>query len=150
MGTILFPYIINGSIQYSWWFLNRTFLLFLFQVPFVCLFVCFLVSVSYSVEQWRINSRLHQVQVDRWRVSNTLNTFSNLHIVAVHFTQHYTLCAVVIVTAPSRVNYSFLRGLGNMHRRRLTANILVERIFALQPPLTMVTVDQEGELPQTK
>ena len=39
------------------------------------------------------------------------------------------------------INYSFLQGLGNIAQENTTEDILIED--QLQPPLDMVTVDQE-------
>ena len=79
-----------------------------------------------------------------------LNSFSNLkniyiYFVAEHYTHQYTLCIVAIITAPKiKVGYSFHCGLGNIAQENITADILIED--QLQPPLDMITVDQEREL----
>ena len=94
-----------------------------------------------------------------------LNTFSNLYIVAVHCTHQSMLCIVVVLTVPMYTMLStskyqnipyfaaivgctqiigylqFPSRIGNIVQENTTADILIED--QPQPPLDMVTVDQE-------
>ena len=58
MGTVMLPFF-NSSIQYSWLFLNKTFLLVSSVFSLLSLFV--LLFVYIIVEQWRRKGGLHQV-----------------------------------------------------------------------------------------
>ena len=120
----------------------------LFSIKHFCLcqvflFVCLVVSVHHS---WAVEERRTIQVLDGWRrVSYTLKFFLNFLLLAVHYTCQYMLCAVAIVDCThNRVSYSFLQGLGNFPQENTTSDILIEN--KLQPPLVMVTIDQEGEL----
>ena len=95
MGTVLFPFLLNRSIQYKlgfFVFFNKTFLLF--QV-FVCLFV--LLFVYIIVEQWRRSGGPHQVWTDGGRSPRHLDTFSNFLLLTAHYTHINTLFVLLLL-----------------------------------------------------